>query len=43
MFFKPYLTTMYVEDIKNNYYIVKLNEKHNLNDFSCGLMIWMTF
>lgn len=37
MFFKPYLTTMYVEDIKNNYYIVKLNEKHNLNDFSCGL------
>ena len=28
---------MYVEDIKNNYHIVKLNEKHDLNDFSCGL------
>ena len=28
---------MYIEDIKNNYYIVKLNEKHDLNDFSCGL------
>ena len=28
---------MYIEEIKNNYYIVKLNEKHDLNEFSCGL------
>ncbi len=28
---------MYIEDIKNNYYIVKLNEKQDLSDFSCGL------
>ena len=28
---------MYIENIKNNYYIVKLNENHDLNNFSCGL------
>lgn len=35
--FKSYLITMCIYDIKNNYYIVKLNEKHDLNGFSCGL------
>lgn len=28
---------MCIENIKNNYYIVKLNENHDLNNFSCGL------
>lgn len=28
---------MCIEEIKNNYYIEKLNSKHNLNMFSCGL------
>ncbi|WP_407393034.1 N-acetyltransferase [Methanobrevibacter sp.] len=28
---------MEIENIKNNYYIVKLNQKHELNNFSCGL------
>lgn len=28
---------MCIEKIKNNYSIVKLNEKHDLTDFSCGL------
>ncbi|MDO5860617.1 hypothetical protein [Methanobrevibacter sp.] len=28
---------MEIDYIKNNYDIIKLNEKHDLNDFSCGL------
>ena len=28
---------MYIENIKNNYYITKLSENHDLNSFSCGL------
>lgn len=28
---------MCIENIKNNYYITKLNEKHDLNSFSWGL------
>lgn len=28
---------MMLENIKDNYYIVKLTEKHDLNKFSCGL------
>jgi len=28
---------MYIDKIKNNYYIVKLSEEQSLCDFSCGL------
>ena len=28
---------MHIKNIKNNYYIVKLDETQDLNDFSCGL------
>ena len=28
---------MDIEYIKNNYYIIKLTEEHDLNSFSCGL------
>ena len=41
--FKPYLIYMMLENIKDNYYIVKLTEKHDLNKFSCGLEDRTTF
>lgn len=28
---------MHIKNIKNNYYIVKLDETQDLNSFSCGL------
>ena len=34
---------MMLENIKDNYYIVKLTEKHDLNKFSCGLEDRTTF
>ena len=40
---KSYLITIHIEDIKNNYYIVKLNKKHDLKDFHVDWMTWMTF
>ena len=27
---------MFIEDIKNKYYILKLDENQDLNSFSCG-------
>ena len=35
--FKINLILMEIENIKNNYYIVKLNAEHDLNSFTCGL------